>query len=634
MNKVKRIHGIALLLFLCTGIVTGQSSLKITSVGDEPEGFDRLFSKRVDVFDINIFATRETPNEKVLHAANILAQYLDNDSDGLPDNKLVIQAIQRGKGTVAMYATERAAEAVDVHRYIPERVWDRMSIVGLYGEETHPGGGTTGVFDATYEEILHLITSVGYANAYPRVFGEKPGTAIAEAMDKARGGHWRRVPRRYPNGAWFTYYDKTCDYACQITEYIYWGLTSILGAQDFPGRLEDISEEWRLNTAAKVEKGDPSLYKLLTDPKYSFPTTLPDGEYNPRKNAEQDAEGEADISATRGHPPEVEWHRGYGTSYEEHVHEGFQTRDGGYIAIGHTWEGHNEYTNVLVIKIDANGNRQWQKIIGTSGQHDVGICLDEALDGYIIGGGLHSSGNQQRGLAKLDFDGNIVWQRTYANAGAAAIRGIDLTSDGGIIATGYTKSPQAGFVFISDDGKGFLMKTDADGNMLWDKTLSAPQGTKVREISSGYVICSTVWVYDGEDHQNVCLIKTDSQGNEVLNDNYGGSANDQCFDFDLTADGGYIFAGHTLSYGVSNWDYLLLKVDGRGKEQWHKTFGQPRGYDAKYIHDECYGLRQTPDGGYIMVGGSGDENDGVLSARVHEMIHFHWYLQLWPANSA
>ncbi|MGI9444401.1 MAG: hypothetical protein ACR2N1_18155, partial [Rubripirellula sp.] len=67
-----------------------------------------------------------------------------------------------------------------------------------------------------------------------------------------------------------------------ITEYIYWGITSLLGAQDFPNRLEEISEEWRWNTPAKVKSGDPDLYALLSDPKYSFPTRLPDGKYKPQ----------------------------------------------------------------------------------------------------------------------------------------------------------------------------------------------------------------------------------------------------------------------------------------------------------------------------------------------------------------
>ena len=165
-----------------------------------------------------------------------------------------------------MSATKQEADEIDAHRHIPEKIWGNMTVLGLYAEETHPDGADRGLFDAAYEEILHLITSAGYANAYPSIFGEKRGTAIALAMDQA----------------WYTYDDRSCDYGCQITEYIYWGITSILGAQDFPGRLDHISQEWRLNTAAKVKVGDPTLYQLLTDPQYAFPTKLPDGKYNPQ----------------------------------------------------------------------------------------------------------------------------------------------------------------------------------------------------------------------------------------------------------------------------------------------------------------------------------------------------------------
>ncbi len=62
---------------------------------------------------------------------------------------------------------------------------------------------------------------------------------------------------------------------------MYWGLTSLLGGQDFPGRGERISNEWRLNTPAKLKAGDPDLYRLLTKPEYRFPTALPDGRYRP-----------------------------------------------------------------------------------------------------------------------------------------------------------------------------------------------------------------------------------------------------------------------------------------------------------------------------------------------------------------
>jgi len=98
-------------------------------------------------------------------------------------------------------------------------------------------------------------------------------------MDIARDGHFEDVPASYPAGAWYTYDDETCDYACMISEYIYWALTSNLGGQNFPGRYEEIGHEWKLNTPEKLRQGDPAIYELLTDPEYHFPTHLPDGNY-------------------------------------------------------------------------------------------------------------------------------------------------------------------------------------------------------------------------------------------------------------------------------------------------------------------------------------------------------------------
>ena len=248
---MKSLLPIGLFLLFCSYNLIAQPLFEVQPTNNAPKGFDRLFTKQVEIFGISIFATAKTPDSKILHAAGLLAQYLDNDNDGQPDNQLVILAIHQSKGAVVMSATRREADKIDVHRYIPEKVWDNMTILGLHAEDTHPQGASRGVFDTAYEEILHLITSAGYANAYPDIFGEKRGTAIALAMDQARGGYFRRAPRKYPDRAWFTYDERSCDYGCQITEYIYWGITSILGTQNCPGRLDNISQEWRLNTAAK-----------------------------------------------------------------------------------------------------------------------------------------------------------------------------------------------------------------------------------------------------------------------------------------------------------------------------------------------------------------------------------------------
>jgi hypothetical protein len=62
-------------------------------------------------------------------------------------------------------------------------------------------------------------------------------------------------------------------------EYFYWGLTSVLGAQESKGRFNHIRQEWRLNTLEKMKSTDTTLYALLTDPRFKLPTICPDGKY-------------------------------------------------------------------------------------------------------------------------------------------------------------------------------------------------------------------------------------------------------------------------------------------------------------------------------------------------------------------
>ena len=98
-------------------------------------------------------------------------------------------------------------------------------------------------------------------------------------MDEARGGQFMMVPNEYPSEAWYTYNDRTCDYDCMATEYLYWALTSILGAQASQERCSEVNWEWRLCTRAQVETTDTAVYQLLTDPQYRLPTRLPNGDY-------------------------------------------------------------------------------------------------------------------------------------------------------------------------------------------------------------------------------------------------------------------------------------------------------------------------------------------------------------------
>jgi hypothetical protein len=279
-------------------------SITIEELPEDWQSLSKVFSKYVDVFGVHVFATEGTRDSKVIHGSNVLAQYLDNNADGIPDNAAVVEVLSNSNASIFMAATEDDMESVEER--LPESVHRMMDsgqlrVIHLYGEETNPSKAK-GEFDASLEEVLHLITEVGYAQTYPGVFAEERGSTIAKYMDIARGGHfeerrdsdceddernedWKEgqcaLPPNgeYPTDAWYTYLDPSCDYACMVTEYFYWALTSLLGAQSDNQRCNDISEEWVLCTDTQVKSKDPDIYTLLTDPQYALPTKLPDGNY-------------------------------------------------------------------------------------------------------------------------------------------------------------------------------------------------------------------------------------------------------------------------------------------------------------------------------------------------------------------
>ena len=236
------------------------------------------YSFKVEVFGIPLYATYNVSYTKLLHIANITAQYLDNDEDGVVDSQILIDKMLEVKAFMV------------IRKNLESDVLDFTTPGSYHGQdladdETIPlwhTNGHQGRFDASLEEIWHMITVAGYANVYPDIFGENTSTSLTKAMDIARGGHFLSVPNTYPNNAWYSYDDTTCEYSCQASEYIYWAMSSILGAQ--ANRLNEIGHEWKLNTKAKVQNTDTAIYDLLTNEKYKFPTKLPNGMYRKFSN--------------------------------------------------------------------------------------------------------------------------------------------------------------------------------------------------------------------------------------------------------------------------------------------------------------------------------------------------------------
>jgi len=278
------------------------------------------------------------------------------------------------------------------------------------------------------------------------------------------------------------------------------------------------------------------------------------------------------------------WTKAIGGPYADFGVSVQQTTDSGYVVTGYTCP--SGYPDLWLIKTDAHGNKTWDKTLGGA-DYDEGNSVQQTSDGgYIVAGYTQSygAGATDLWLIKTDASGNAIWNKTIGGPSDDFGVSIQQTSDGGYIIAGYS-------------AEVWLVKTDASGNKSWDKSFGGAgfeQSYSVRQTSdSGYIIAGYTTSF-GAGEQDVWLVKTDAVGNKVWDKTFGGAGMDWGRSVEQTADGGYIVTGYTWSHS-GNWDVLLIKTDTSGDEVWRRAFG---GSDVEY----GYSGRQTFDGGYIVAG--------------------------------
>ena len=226
----------------------------------------------------NIFAPSNISDEKVLHAAAIAAELLDNNEDGEVDDLLLKQELASRNALMPIFTSESSQAANNFFNYYNG---DGASAV-LFNYEIDPSQPGHWGDDATIEEVIHTINDVGHVSIYPETFNINPNSSImSDAMDIARGGQFLNIPDQYPEEAWYHYDDWTCDYQCMAIEYFYWCEVSYMGILDDIQTCNGIDNEWELCTPELFESTDIIMHGIISDLTYMLPQNAPDGNYCP-----------------------------------------------------------------------------------------------------------------------------------------------------------------------------------------------------------------------------------------------------------------------------------------------------------------------------------------------------------------
>jgi hypothetical protein len=186
---------------------------------------------------------------------------------------------------------------------------------------------------------------------------------------------------------------------------------------------------------------------------------------------------------------------------------------------------------------------------------------------------------------------DTLWTRTYGGSNNDHARWIQQTTDGGYIVCGYTSSFGGGHYDF------WLLKTDADGDTLWTRTYGGgnrDEASYVEQTSDGGYIVAGHSLSFGSGDLDIYVVKTNVNGDAEWSRVYGTSDDDYGFCVRETEDQGYVVCGCTGPMHLSA-DVWLLKLDIEGEIVWSRTYGWGGAESANYVE-------QTTDGGYILGG--------------------------------
>ena len=138
-----------------------------------------------------------------------------------------------------------------------------------------------------------------------------------------------------------------------------------------------------------------------------------------------------------------------------------QTKDEGYIISGYTWSKGVGKADAWVIKLNNKGDMVWNKTFGGY-DNDIARSIIQTEDGdYVIVGETQSkgAGEWDAWIIKIDEQGNIEWDKTIGGSSWDSILSIIQTEDGDYVVAGWTMSKGAGEADV------WIMKLDEKGNL-------------------------------------------------------------------------------------------------------------------------------------------------------------------------
>lgn len=303
----------------------------------------------------------------------------------------------------------------------------------------------------------------------------------------------------------------------------------------------------------------------------------------------------------------VVWEKTFGGTDNDRAHSVQQTSDGGFlIGITTSPEGITA-DKASLIKTDENGILQWQVALSTYTEGNARVCSARQTGdgGYIVVGSIQNPTiNRKAWMVKLDANGQKLWETIIGDeVNDVSLFCIDENKTGEFFIAGAVT------IWNTNGWKNnmYVAKTGSNGKKLWDQIIDAGDWEFARAVqvtSDGGCVTAGECRPNRDTWSDVLIVKIDAGGSVTWNKTFGSSGTD--YSESILESGGenYVFGGtlEASGAGSKSRDYYLVKLNSNGDMVNCRTYG-----DGRY--DRCTSVALCFDGGYVMCGTSYDADD-------------------------
>jgi uncharacterized delta-60 repeat protein len=267
------------------------------------------------------------------------------------------------------------------------------------------------------------------------------------------------------------------------------------------------------------------------------------------------------------------------------------------------WSAGTENTDYVVLKYNANGDQQWaERYNGTGNGYDApyGIALDASDNVYVTGTSTGDGTGSDYTTIKYNTDGQQQWVRSYNGSGNGydAAQALAVDASGNVYVTGFSTAENG-------LGDSVTIKYDTNGNQQWAKVYDGlangnDYGNSIMVDGSGnvYVTGSSVGSTTNGDY---LTLKYDSSGQQQWATTYSSAAKNLDEGRSVGLDGsGNVYVTGVLAYSegkASTDDWATIKYDSSGAEQWVRVYNGPAN-----IADEAFSIAVDVNGNSYVVG--------------------------------